>query len=81
MTGERSNAVRLAGDDWKATQETVYLLCVPEMRESIKKGLETPPEEGSGEIVIAMLILRIFKFLTFSHLKKMILFCKFHYSL
>ncbi|MDZ7724072.1 MAG: type II toxin-antitoxin system Phd/YefM family antitoxin [candidate division KSB1 bacterium] len=50
ITGKRSNAVLLAEDDWKAIQETLYLLSVPGMRESIKKGLETPPEECSGEL-------------------------------
>jgi PHD/YefM family antitoxin component YafN of YafNO toxin-antitoxin module len=36
--GECSNAVLLSEEDWKAIQETVHLLSVPGMRESIKKG-------------------------------------------
>ena len=44
ITGERNNAVLLAEDDWSAIQETLYLLSIPGMRESIKAGLETPIE-------------------------------------
>ena len=42
ITGKRSNAVLLAEDDWNAIQETLYLLSIPGMRESIRKGLKTP---------------------------------------
>ncbi len=43
ITGKRSNAVLISSEDWNAIQETLYLLSVPEMRESIKEGmLETP---------------------------------------
>ncbi|CAN5264576.1 hypothetical protein BH24PSE2_BH24PSE2_13850 [soil metagenome] len=44
ITGKRNNAVLLSEEDWAAIQETLYLLSVPGMRESIKKGLKTPPE-------------------------------------
>ena len=36
-------------DDWKAIQETIYLLSVPGMRESIRQGLKTPIKECSKE--------------------------------
>jgi prevent-host-death family protein len=42
ITGKRANAVLLSEEDWKAVQETVYLLGIPGMRESIRKGLTTP---------------------------------------
>ena len=42
ITGKRSNAVLLAEEDWSAIQETLYLLSIPGMRESIRKGLKTP---------------------------------------
>ena len=45
ITGKRSNAVLIAEEDWRAIQETVYLLSVPGMRESIREGLNTPIEE------------------------------------
>ncbi len=42
ITGKRSNAVLISGDDWRSIQETLYLLSIPEMRETIRKGLKTP---------------------------------------
>ena len=42
ITGKRNNAVLLSEEDWSAIQETLYLLSIPKMRESIKKGLDTP---------------------------------------
>ena len=42
ITGPRSNAVLLGEEDWNSVQETLYLLGMPGMRESIRKGLETP---------------------------------------
>ena len=41
ITGKRNNAVIISEEDWSAIQETLYLLTVPGMRESIKEGLET----------------------------------------
>lgn len=35
----RANAVLLSADDWSAIQETLYLLGVPGMRESILEGM------------------------------------------
>jgi prevent-host-death family protein len=42
ITDERTNAVLISEDDWRAIQETVYLLSIPGMRKSIRKGLVTP---------------------------------------
>ena len=42
ITGRRHNAVLISEEDWKSLQETLYLLSVPGMRESIRKGLKTP---------------------------------------
>jgi prevent-host-death family protein len=50
ITGKRNNAVLVSEDDWRAIQETVYLLSVPGMRESIREGLETPVDECSEEL-------------------------------
>ena len=41
ITGKRNNAVLIAEDDWRAIKETLYLLSIPRMRESIRKGLKT----------------------------------------
>lgn len=45
ISGKRAQAVLLSADDWKAIQETLYLLSIPGMRESIRKGLKTPVEK------------------------------------
>ena len=50
IQGERGNAILLAEKDWSAIQETLYLLSVPGMRESIKEGLATPIEECDEEL-------------------------------
>jgi prevent-host-death family protein len=42
ISGKRSNAVLLCAEDWSAIQETLYLLAVPGMRESIKVGMAEP---------------------------------------
>ncbi|MEO7851540.1 MAG: type II toxin-antitoxin system Phd/YefM family antitoxin [Rubrivivax sp.] len=42
IAGKRSSAVLVAAEDWQAIQETLYLLAVPGMRESIKKGMAEP---------------------------------------
>ena len=39
ITGKRANAVLVSEEDWNAISETLYLLSVPGMRESIKNGL------------------------------------------
>jgi len=50
ITGKRANAVLLSVEDWSAIQETLFLLSVPEMRESISEGMATPVEECSKEL-------------------------------
>lgn len=45
ITGRRSNAVLVSEDDWRALQETVYLMSVPGMAESIREGMQTPVDE------------------------------------
>jgi antitoxin YefM len=50
ITGKRKNAVLVAEEDWEAIQETLYLLSIPGMRESLRSGLETPVEECSKDL-------------------------------
>ena len=40
ITGKRGNAVLLAEEDWNAINETLFLLSVPGMRESIREGMD-----------------------------------------
>ena len=42
ITGKRSSAILISEDDWRAIQETLYLLSIPGMRQSIRRGLRTP---------------------------------------
>lgn len=39
ITGKRHDAVLLSAEDWQAIQETLFLLSVSDMRESIRKGM------------------------------------------
>lgn len=50
ISGKRSSAVLLSTEDWSAIQETLYLLAVPGMRESIKEGMNEPLAESAKEL-------------------------------
>jgi len=50
IKGKDTSAVLLDEDDWRAIQETLYLLSIPGMRESIREGLETPLNECSESV-------------------------------
>lgn len=45
ISGKRGNAMLIGEDDWRAVQETLYLVSIPGMRESIIEGMATPVEE------------------------------------
>ncbi len=42
IMGKRNKAVLVSEEDWGAIQETLFLLSVPGMRESIREGMDTP---------------------------------------
>ena len=50
ITGKRGNAVLISEEDWRSVQETLYLLDIPGMRESIRDGLATPVEDCIEEL-------------------------------
>lgn len=50
ITSKRGNAVLLSEEDWRAIQETMYLLNIPGMRESIRDSLATPVEDCKEEL-------------------------------
>jgi antitoxin YefM len=50
ITGKRGNAVLVSEDDWRAVQETLYLVSIPGMRESILEGMATPTDELADEL-------------------------------
>jgi len=50
ITGKRKNAVLVGEEDWRSIQETLYLLSIPGMRESIIHGLKTPVEKCATDL-------------------------------
>jgi len=44
------NAVLISENDWWSIQETLHLLSIPDMRESIREELSTPVEECSDPL-------------------------------
>jgi len=50
ITGKRVNAVLVSEDDWRSIQETLYLVSIPGMRESIREGLEIPIDACSDQL-------------------------------
>ena len=50
ITGKRSNAVLVSEEDWNAISETLFLLSIPGMRESIKEGLDEDLSRCSKEL-------------------------------
>jgi len=52
ITGKRGNAVLISESDWRAIQETLFLVSIPGMRDSILEGLKTPVEDCSEDLAI-----------------------------
>lgn len=50
ITGKRGNAVLLSEPDWRAIQETLFLLNIPGMRDSLLEGMAADLDECSQEI-------------------------------
>ncbi|KJR40970.1 prevent-host-death family protein [Candidatus Magnetoovum chiemensis] len=46
----KASAVLVSEEDWRAIQETLYLLSIPNMREAIIEGLNTPIDECSEKL-------------------------------
>ncbi|MFO7807740.1 type II toxin-antitoxin system Phd/YefM family antitoxin [Guyparkeria sp.] len=50
ISGKRNKAVLISEEDWEAIQETLYLLSIPGMRESIREGMQEPVSQCSEEL-------------------------------
>ena len=50
ISGKRSSAVLVSAEDWAAIQETLHLISIPGMRESIKEGMAEPIEKSAQEL-------------------------------
>ena len=51
IAGEHHSAVLVSEDDWSSIQETLYLLSIPGMRESLREGMATPLDACVTELV------------------------------
>ena len=45
VTAKKGNVIIISEDDWRSMQETLYLLSIPGMRESLIEGKNTPTSE------------------------------------
>ena len=50
ITGKRGNAILIGESDWRSIQETLHLLSIPGMRQSIVDGMNTPTADCSDTI-------------------------------
>ena len=50
ISGKRRNAVLLSEEDWRSIQDTLFLVSIPGMRESIIEGLKTPVSRCAKKI-------------------------------
>jgi len=50
ITGKRANAILISEEDWRAVNETLYLLSMPGMRESIRQGMSTKLEDCDKDL-------------------------------
>jgi antitoxin YefM len=50
ILSEPANGILISEEDWRSVQETLHLLSIPGMRESIREGMATPLEECSQEL-------------------------------
>ena len=50
ISGKRHDSVLVSAEDWQAIQETLHLLAVPGMRESIKEGMAQAPDTCAQEL-------------------------------
>ncbi|MBI5235509.1 MAG: type II toxin-antitoxin system Phd/YefM family antitoxin [Deltaproteobacteria bacterium] len=50
IAGKRSAVVLISDEDWASIEETLFLLSVPGLRESIMEGMKTLPEKCIREL-------------------------------
>ena len=50
IAGKRHSAVLVSEDDWRAIQETLHLVSIPGMKDSIVKGMKTPVEKCDKDL-------------------------------
>ena len=50
ITGKRNRAVLVCEEDWNALNESLHLMSMAGLRESLRKGIETPLKDCSREL-------------------------------
>ena len=50
ITGKKGNAVLVSEDDWRSISETVHLLSIPGMKESIQEGMSEDIDDCADDI-------------------------------
>lgn len=50
VTGKKGNVMIVSEDDWRAIQETLYLVSIPGMKEKLRQGMATPESECETEL-------------------------------
>ena len=50
IVGGVASGILISEEDWRAVQETLYLLSIPGMRESIREGMATPTDQCAKEL-------------------------------
>ncbi len=50
LTGKRHNAVLISEEDWRSIQETLFLVSIPGLRDSVRAGLATALEECEEDL-------------------------------
>jgi antitoxin YefM len=50
ITGRRGSAILISETDWRAIQETLYLVSIPGMRDSIRAGMAESIKDCSKEV-------------------------------
>ncbi len=49
IAGKRNSAVLISAEDWRSVEETLHLVGVPGLHESVVEGLKTPIDECDTE--------------------------------
>lgn len=50
ITGKRHNAILIAEEDWRAIQETLYVLSIPGLQKSLQAGINEPVADCAKDL-------------------------------
>ena len=52
ITGKKGNAVLVSEDEWRSITETLHLLSIPGMKESIQKGMKEDIDACADDVIL-----------------------------